>query len=101
MGGARIRNQTFGVVLTSEGQSQGILGIAPDTRAGFAKGLPYSLVLNSLQADGVISSRVFSLDLRHAESLTGAIVYGGIDKSKFTGPLTSVPIARGQAGEFR
>jgi hypothetical protein len=101
MGAARVRNQTFGVVAESSGQSQGILGIAPDLRAGFAKNLPYSLVLNSLAEQGVIRSRAFSVDLRHASDETGAIIYGGLDKSKFTGALIKVPIAKGMAGEYR
>jgi hypothetical protein len=50
---------------------------------------------------GVIASRVFSLDLRHASSETGAIIYGGLDRSKFIGSLEARPIVPGIQGETR
>ncbi len=65
-GSLAITNQTFGVVTESERQSQGIMGLAPDLRTGFDSEKPYSLVLNSMAKQGVIASRVFSLDLRHS-----------------------------------
>jgi hypothetical protein len=99
--GATIKNQTFGVVLASKGQSTGILGLAPDTRAGYQKDTPYSLLLNSMANQGVIKSRAYALDLRHADHLTGAIIYGGLDKSKFVGTLGKVPLIPGQGGEAR
>jgi Eukaryotic aspartyl protease len=77
------------------------MGMAPDIHAGFAKNTPYSLVLNSLQAQGVIGSRVFTLDLRHQDDVGGAIIYGGLDKGRFTGALTKVPLVLGDKGEFR
>lgn len=100
-GDAKISNQTFGVVSQSEGQSQGIMGLAPDVQAGFASDGPYSLVLNSMAKQGVINSRVFSLDLRHADAETGAVIYGGIDRTKFIGNLEKLPFVRGSRGEFR
>lgn len=100
-GEAKITNQTFGVVTESEGQSQGIMGLAPDVQAGFDSQGPYSLVLNTMATQGVINSRVFSLDLRHADAETGAVIYGGIDRSKFIGNLEKLPFVRGSRGEFR
>ena len=101
VGNANITNQTFGVVTQSEDQGQGILGLAPDLRGGFDTEEPYSLVLNTMAKQGVISSRAFSLDLRHADAETGAIIYGGLDRNKFIGTLESRPIVRGEQGEFR
>jgi hypothetical protein len=101
LGGAKIKNQTFGVVSQSNGQSQGILGLAPDLKAGFDVDEPYSLVLNSMAAQGVIASRVFSLDLRHADDQYGAVIYGGLDKSKFIGTLEKRPIVKGVGGQWR
>lgn len=101
LGDATITNQTFGVVTSSDGQSQGIFGLAPDLEAGFDGDEPYSLVLHSMAEQGVIDSRVFALDLRHTEAETGAVIYGGIDRSKFIGNLQSMPVVRGQQGEYR
>ncbi|KAH6973730.1 aspartic peptidase domain-containing protein [Ilyonectria sp. MPI-CAGE-AT-0026] len=100
-GGSNITNQTFGIVETSDGISQGILGLSPDLRAGFDSDRPYSLVLTSMADQGLINSRAFALDLRHSEAETGAVIYGGLDRSKFIGALEKTPIIRGEAGEFR
>ncbi|KAK8141587.1 hypothetical protein G3M48_010268 [Beauveria asiatica] len=100
-GSLSIENQTFGVVTESKRQSQGILGLAPDLHAGFDGDEPYSLVLNSMAKQGVIASRVFSLDLRHSDTKTGALIYGGLDRSKFVGTLEKVPIIKGLQGETR
>lgn len=99
-GNAGITNQTFGVVTKSVGQSQGILGLAPDLQYGFT-GKPYNLVLSSMAQQGLINSAVFSLDLRHMESKTGSIIYGGIDRNKFVGTLERLPLVPGSQGEFR
>lgn len=78
------------------------MGLAPDLRGGFdGTDEPYSLILNTMFDQGVIDSRVFTLDLRHAEAETGAVIYGGIDRNKFIGTLEERPIIRGIGGEFR
>ena len=101
LGDATITNQTFGVVTASDGPSQGIFGLAPNLDTGFDGDEPYSLVLNSMAEQGVIDSRVFALDLRHTEAETGALIYGGVDRSKFIGRLEKMPVIRGQEGEYR
>ncbi|KAF4124535.1 Eukaryotic aspartyl protease [Geosmithia morbida] len=101
IGDASITNQTFGVAVSSNGQSQGIFGLAPDLNSGFDSDLPYSLVLSTMAAQGVIASRVFTLDLRHAVDQEGAVTYGGIDRSKFIGSLQRTPIIKGLGGESR
>ncbi|QUC19836.1 uncharacterized protein UV8b_04077 [Ustilaginoidea virens] len=101
LGGAGISNQTFGVVSQSKGQSQGILGLAPDLKGGFKGDVPYSLVLGSMASQGIIASRVYALDLRHSDSQYGAVIYGGFDKSKYIGALEKRPLVRGIGGEFR
>ncbi|PHH86724.1 hypothetical protein CDD83_9834 [Cordyceps sp. RAO-2017] len=100
-GAARVVNQTFGVVARSRGQSQGILGLAPTLRGGAHGRAPYSLVLNSMAAQGVIASRVFSLDLRRSDADKGAVIYGGVDRGRFAGRLERRPIVRGVQGEHR
>lgn len=101
LGDATISNQTFGVVTTSDGQSSGIFGLAPDLVEGFDGDEPYSLVLHSMAEQGIIASRVFALDLRHSESETGAVIYGGVDRNKFIGKLQTMPVIRGSQGEHR
>ncbi|KAF4460153.1 aspartic-type signal peptidase [Fusarium albosuccineum] len=100
-GDAKLENQTFGVLVESNGISQGILGLAPDLRGGFDSNEPYSLLLTSMADQGLINSRVFALDLRHSDATEGAVIYGGIDRSKFIGELETVPIIRGEGGEYR
>lgn len=100
-GDSKLRNQTFGVLVESNGISQGILGLAPDLRAGFDGDEPYSLLLTSMADQGLINSRVFALDLRHSDDTEGALIYGGIDRSKYIGKLETRPIIRGEGGEYR
>ncbi|KPM42252.1 hypothetical protein AK830_g4301 [Neonectria ditissima] len=100
-GDSQILNQTFGIVIQSDGISQGIMGLAPDLRGGFDSDEPYTLLLSSMAEQGIIESRVFSLDLRHSTSSTGAVIYGGLDRSKFIGALEPVDIIRGEGGEYR
>ncbi|KAK0390791.1 hypothetical protein NLU13_0294 [Sarocladium strictum] len=100
-GNVKLSNQTFGVATSSSGISQGLFGLGPDLRAGFDGTEPHNLVLHSMADQGLISSRVFALDLRHAESQTGAIIYGGIDRNKFIGTLEAVPIVIGLGGAVR
>lgn len=100
-GKIQVKNQTFGVVTSSQGQAQGIMGLAPDVQGGFPGDRPYSLLLNTMADQGVIASRVFALDLRHSDSATGAIIYGGLDRSKFIGSLAARPLVNGIQGEAR
>lgn len=101
LGKARIVNQTLGVVAASKGQSQGILGLAPSLKGGADGSKPYSLVLNTMADQGVIASRVYSLDLRRSAADQGAVIYGGVDRSKFVGRLERRPVVRGVQGEYR
>jgi hypothetical protein len=68
-----VTGQRFGVTTRSRGIPSGIMGIAPDTRAGYTKDKPYSLILNTMAKQGRIASRAFSLDLRHADDPTGRL----------------------------
>ncbi|ODA78654.1 hypothetical protein RJ55_06036 [Drechmeria coniospora] len=101
LGGAVVKNQTFGVVTKSEGQSQGILGLGPHIKFGFDSDQPYTLLLNNMAKQGVIGSRVYSLDLRSSAVDSGAVIYGGVDKNKFVGKLEKRPIIRGANQDYR
>lgn len=100
IGDVVITNQTFGVATSSKGQSQGILGLAPDLDHGYGEE-PYSMVLNTMYEQGIISARSFTLDLRHSEAANGAIIFGGVDRSKFIGTMERLPLIKGLQGEYR
>jgi hypothetical protein len=53
--------------------------------------LPWSVVDN-LQHYGIIGRRAYSLYLNDGRADTGVILFGGIDTTKYSGELKSVPI---------
>ncbi|ELQ43788.1 candidapepsin precursor [Pyricularia oryzae Y34] len=85
-----IRNQTFGVATQSTDIFMGIMGLGP--RLGRPRESNYSLLLESLVEQKHIRSRAFSLDLRSVNSRTGAVIFGGIDTTKFIGDLSKTPM---------
>ncbi|TLD09648.1 hypothetical protein PspLS_11746 [Pyricularia sp. CBS 133598] len=86
----QIRNQTFGVATQSTDIFMGIMGLGP--RLGRPRESNYSLLLESLVEQRHIRSRAFSLDLRSVDSRTGAVIFGGIDTTKFIGDLSKTPM---------
>lgn len=87
---AKITGQIFGVNVESYDIPMGILGLSPAIQANAADNYPF--VLDTLAAQGIIKSRAFSLDLRSVSSPSGAIIFGGIDTSKFSGSLARLPM---------
>ncbi|KAK1759871.1 aspartic peptidase domain-containing protein, partial [Echria macrotheca] len=90
IGSAKITNQIFGIGFDSFNIPLGILGLSPALASATTS--PYPFVLDTLVDQGIIKSRAFSLDLRSITEPAGAVVFGGIDKSKFSGSLTRVPM---------
>ncbi|KAG9248233.1 aspartic peptidase domain-containing protein [Calycina marina] len=94
----------FGIGYESS-SAQGILGIGYEvnevqvSRVGKSayQNLPAKLV-----ADSVIASNAYSLWLDDLASSTGSILFGGVDKAKYTGSLQTLPIQQygGQYSEF-
>ncbi|GKT49798.1 candidapepsin-3 [Colletotrichum spaethianum] len=78
----------FGVATSSEDQFAGILGIG----AGEGVNTRYKNLIDELAAQGVTRTRAFSLGLGSKDEQEGAIIFGGIDTSKFSGPLARLPI---------
>lgn len=66
------------------------MGIGPSP-FGFNNSGMYPLILTNLAQQGVIKSAAFSLDLRDYDNATGSIIFGGVDKKKYTGALTQIP----------
>ncbi|KAK1597105.1 eukaryotic aspartyl protease [Colletotrichum navitas] len=83
-----MRQVQFGVATSSEDQFAGILGI------GFGEGVNtrYKNLIDELAAQGVTRTKAFSLGLGSKDEQEGAIIFGGIDTSKFSGPLARLPI---------
>jgi hypothetical protein len=50
-------------------------------------------MLSNMAHQGLIQSRAFSLDLRDYDNTTGSLIFGGVDKSKFTGSLAPIKFA--------
>ncbi|KAH7324290.1 aspartic peptidase domain-containing protein [Stachybotrys elegans] len=89
VGSALLEGQIFGVADDTSGLPAGVLGLAP-ALSGWNS--PYPLVLDNMAAQGYISSRAFSLDLRHAGAQDGVVIFGGIDTARYIGPLERLPI---------
>lgn len=106
IGGLKISKQQFGVANVTNATALGIMGMGPSSTGGYnLSQQPYSLILDSMASQGQIASRAFSLDLRDYDNSTGSIIFGGLDKKKFSGslqtlPLESVPMkTKSQTGE--
>lgn len=89
--GKQIDNIEYAIV--SKGQdspkikkSSGVLGVSYSYRG--SKNLP-----ERLAAEGVISKTAYSLSLVDYNGANGNILFGGVDHSKYTGQLTTVPRA--------
>lgn len=93
IGGLTIKNQVFGVAGKSNGTGIGIMGFGP-SHYGFNNTQPYPLILASMAQQGVISSPVFSLNLRDYDNSTGALIFGGIDTKRYTGDLVKIPFEK-------
>ena len=105
MGGATIQNQQFGVGYQST-SSEGVMGIgyprleaivqSPESDSNTAS---YSNIPQSMVQQGLINSQAYSLWLDDVNSLTGSILFGGVDTAKYQGSLVSMDIVKEQ-GEF-
>ncbi|KAK3322664.1 aspartic peptidase domain-containing protein [Apodospora peruviana] len=90
IGGLTINDQIFGVAQKSNGTGIGIMGFGP-SHYGFNNSLEYPLILTTMAKQGVINSPAFSLDLRDYDNSTGSLIFGGVDKKRYSGPLAKIP----------
>ncbi|KAJ9611481.1 hypothetical protein H2200_004665 [Cladophialophora chaetospira] len=101
VGTAKLGKDTrFGMVQTGDGIARGgLIGMGFDT-AEFGPnnsfGYQYPDILDLFYNESVIDSRAFGLFLNNGSvpenEARGSLVFGGYDKSKFTGPLVSFAI---------
>lgn len=93
IGGLTLTKQQFGVANITNATGLGIMGMGPSPLAGYnLSSQPYSLILDSMVSQGQIASRAFSLDLRDYDNSTGSLIFGGLDKKKFSGSLQTLPL---------
>lgn len=52
----------------------------------------YLTVLDNMKAAGVINRKAYSLYLNDLRSTKGAIIFGGVDTTKYTGDLVALPL---------
>ncbi|KAK0649957.1 aspartic peptidase domain-containing protein [Cercophora newfieldiana] len=91
IGGLSIDGQIFGVAKTSNQTGVGIMGFGPPPW-GFNNSGMYPMVLTSMAREGVIKSPAFSLHLNDFNKSQGSVIFGGVDKKKFSGALAKIPM---------
>ena len=87
-GGASITKQVFADI-TKTSIPQGILGIGYKTNEAAGD---YDNVPVTLKNQGVIAKNAYSLYLNSPNAATGQIIFGGVDKAKYSGSLIAVPV---------
>lgn len=98
----KLQDQQFGVANDSEMIWFGILGLGYGQEAPGSPGLQsYPVVIDSLLEQNYTSSKLFSLDLGSqgppGVAQVGQIVFGGLDKNKYSGQLAKIPLDRQDA----
>ncbi|KAI0160171.1 acid protease [Xylariaceae sp. FL1272] len=90
--GAKVADQQFGVANSSELVWFGIMGLGHGQGNGF---INYPIIIDSLADQGFTNTKLFSMDLGGQASpgaaVTGEMVFGGVDTSKYGGFLQKVP----------
>ncbi|KAJ8113662.1 hypothetical protein ONZ43_g5108 [Nemania bipapillata] len=90
--GTKIKDQQFGVANTSDLVWFGIMGLGHGLGNGF---IDYPLIVDSLAAQRVTNTKLFSMDLGRQMNpgavITGEMVFGGVDRNKYAGFLKKVP----------
>ena len=52
----------------------------------------YPTVLDNMKTAGSINRRAYSLYLNDLQASKGAIIFGGVDSTKYTGDLVALPL---------
>ncbi|KAK9367630.1 aspartic peptidase domain-containing protein [Lipomyces kononenkoae] len=95
IGGASVKNLTLAVA-TDANATEGIMGIGyPRNEAivsTYGSSYQYKNLPDLLVNQGFIQSRAYSLWLNDLEASTGSILFGGVDRAKYSGNLVELPI---------
>ncbi|KAI2642489.1 aspartic peptidase domain-containing protein [Xylaria nigripes] len=85
---ALLKDIQFGVAYETVDEFSGILGIG----YGESMTIPYKNLIDQLADQGVTNTKAFSLALGSKREKEGVIIFGGLDTSKFSGNLQTLPI---------
>lgn len=91
----------MGVVLNGFDQ-HGVMGIGYDTNESpdpLAVNGVYPSALDQMKQQGIINRRAYSLYLNELNATTGAVIFGGIDSTKYSGDLVGLPLQLGPEGK--
>lgn len=94
IGGAVVKHLSIGLASEVSQINTGLLGIGrPMAESTYVHGGDMYLNLPlKMQAEGLINSASYSLALNDLNSGSGTILFGGVDRDYFHGPLMELPI---------
>ncbi|UPK93950.1 hypothetical protein LCI18_004885 [Fusarium solani-melongenae] len=96
VGKTELKELQFGIGYETS-SDQGVLGIgysSNEAQVAEFGGKPYDNLPAKMAADGLIASNAYSLWLNDLDSASGTILFGGVDRKRFTGDLVTVPIQK-------
>ncbi|KAK5452858.1 hypothetical protein LTS15_007006 [Exophiala xenobiotica] len=98
-GSPSIAQQQIGVAF-SLADPHGVMGVGYDTNEAEneASNDVYPSVMDNLKSNGIIDRKAYSLYLNDLQANTGAIIFGGVDTTKYTGELVVLPLQDGPYG---
>lgn len=88
-GDAKITGLQFGDVTTTS-LAHGVLGIARTTQENYKQAYDNLPIL--LKKQGIINKTAYSLYLSSTDASKGNVLFGAIDKAKYSGELTTLPM---------
>jgi hypothetical protein len=93
-----ITGQTIGIALNGADR-HGVMGVGYDTNEAYDSKADtlgvYPSALDQMKTQGIINRRAYSLYLNEYTATTGAVIFGGIDTTKYTGELVGLPLQLG------
>ena len=94
IGKTQLTDMTMAVATKLNAAGIGIMGVGFDVGESLAQtaNATYPNVINVLQNEGFINRRAYSLWLDDLASLSGSILFGGVDTDKYHGELVALPI---------
>ncbi|KAL3420227.1 aspartic-type endopeptidase OPSB 2 [Phlyctema vagabunda] len=90
VGGVTIRDLQMGIAYNSS-IPFGLMGIGYSINVAAEE--VYPNIIDQMLSQGLINTKAYSLYLDDLESVTGSIIFGGMDTDKYQGSLTAIPIA--------
>jgi hypothetical protein len=99
VGSTKLTNMTMAAATELRAPAVGIMGIGYKAGESIASSIAageggqlYPNVINVLKDQGHINQLAYSLWLNDLDSLTGSILFGGVDTAKYHGDLIALPV---------